>query len=480
MTVPTADLDQVLTNVDEHLEESISRLETFLKIPSISTDPAFKADCRTAAQWLVDQLSDLGFDASLRDTPGHPMVVAHYIVNHDTIDDAGAQNDDGNLIPHVLFYGHYDVQPTDPIEEWDTPPFEPTRKTGEDGVDRIFARGAADDKGQLMTFIEAVRAMINASFVHSLNMTLLFEGEEESGSPSLDAFLTQNTAELSHDVALVCDTGMWDSQTPAITTRLRGMAHEEIVITGPSIDLHSGLYGGAAMNPIRVLTKILGEMHDETGRVIIDGFYDGVEELPAETAAQWKALEFSEKQFLGDVGLGLAAGEKNYSLLEQLWSRPTVDVNGIIGGYTGDGSKTVIPSKASAKLSFRLVGEQNPAHVLDGFRKFVMARLPQDCSVEFLTEGGASPALEVVEGNPSLRKAAIALKDEFGREPVMMGCGGSIPIVGTLKDVLGMDSILVGFGLADDAIHSPNEKYDINSFHKGIRSWVRIIASLDS
>jgi len=469
----TNDLNQVLTNIDENLQLSVSRLMTFLKIPSISTDPAYKSDCRTAAQWLTDQLNDLGFNASLRDTPGHPMVVAHYIVNDST-------NANGKHVPHILFYGHYDVQPPEPLEEWNSPPFEPIIKTGEDSIERIFARGASDDKGQLLTFIEAVRAMINASFIQPLNMTLLFEGEEESGSPSLDAFLAENSDELSHDVALVCDTGMWDAQTPAITTRLRGMVHEEVTISGPEIDLHSGLYGGAAINPIRVLTKILGDMHNENGTITIDGFYDGVSELPDETAEQWNKLNASAQELLNDVGLSEAAGEKEHSILEQVWSRPTADVNGIWGGYTGAGTKTVIPAKASAKISFRLVGEQDPAKVLQGFRDFVKQRLPSDCKVSFFDEGGASPALEISQDNHYLKQAAVALEDEFGKKPVMMGCGGSIPIVGAFKEVLGMDSILVGFALSDDAIHSPNEKYDVNSFHKGIRSWARIIAALGS
>ena len=474
-TPTTNDLNQVLTNIDENLQESISRLMAFLKIPSISTDPAYKHDCRTAAQWLVDQLNDLGFNASLRNTPGHPMVVAHYIVNDST-------NANGKHVPHILFYGHYDVQPPEPLEEWNSPPFEPVIKTDKDGNERIFARGASDDKGQLLTFIEAVRAMINASFTQSLNMTLLFEGEEESGSPSLDAFLAENTKELSHDVALVCDTGMWDAQTPAITTRLRGMVHEEITISGPDIDLHSGLYGGAAINPIRVLTKILGDLHDQDGKVTIEGFYDGVNELPEETIAQWKELDNKALVLLSDVGLDEPAGETGRTILEQIWSRPTLDVNGIWGGYIGAGSKTVIPAKASAKISFRLVGTQDPAKVLQGFREFVNQRLPSDCEIVFHSDdpanGGASPALEISQDNPSLKQAAQALEDEFGKKPVMMGCGGSIPIVGAFKDVLGMDSILVGFALSDDAIHSPNEKYDVNSFHKGIRSWVRIIAAL--
>ncbi len=461
-----SDLNNVLDAIDNGLEESLERLEEFLKIPSISTDPAYRDACRKAGQWLVDQLSDLGFDASLRDTPGHPMVVAHYIIN------------DSNKTPHILFYGHYDVQPPDPLDEWHTPPFEPQRRTGKDGMQRIYARGAADDKGQLLTFIEALRAMINASYSHLPNMTLLFEGEEESGSPSLEGFLIANREELSHDVALVCDTGMWDANTPAITTRLRGMVHEEVTITGPSIDLHSGLYGGAAMNPVRVLSKILADLHDENGSVTIKGFYDGVPELPKATKQQWDALNFDATEFLGGVGLSIPAGEKGYSALEQIWSRPTADVNGIYGGYMGEGTKTIIPSKATAKISFRLVGQQDPQAILDNFRIFVRQRVPADCKVKFNYEGGAAPALEVAEDHPAVKTAARALTEEFGQQAVMMGCGGSIPIVGSFREILGMDSVLVGFGLSDDAIHSPNEKYDINSFHKGTRSWARILSAL--
>lgn len=464
-------LDTILANVDENLEVCLERLDEFLRIPTISTDPAYKADCIRGANWLVDQLDGLGFDVCLHRTPGHPMVVAHHMV------ETSAKAADKN-VPHILFYGHYDVQPPDPLNEWHTPPFEPVRKIGKDGAERIYARGAADDKGQLLTFIEAVRAMFNATFDKSLNMTLLFEGEEESGSPSLEGFLDENAAQLSHDIALVCDTNMWDEYTPAITTRLRGMVHDEITITGPSIDLHSGLYGGPAINPIRVLSKILADMHDETGRVTLDGFYDGVSDLPEKTARQWRDLDLTPEKFLGDIGLHIPAGETGYSVLEQVWSRPTLDVNGIYGGYTGEGTKTVIPSKASAKISCRLVGKQDPEKIKSALRKFVTERLPGDCSVEFLNEGGASPALEISEDLPELQKVVDALRDEFGKDPVLMGCGGSIPVVGEFKTRLGMDSILVGFGLPDDAIHSPNEKYDINSFHKGIKSWVRILDAL--
>ncbi len=462
-----ADLRAVLTSAEENVENSIGRWLDLLTIPSISTDPAYKAECRRAGRWLVRELNSLGFKASLRATPGHPMVVAHYERKNSAAD-----------APHVLFYGHYDVQPVDPIEMWNSPPFEPLRKKGGDGVEKIYARGAADDKGQLMTFLEASRAWIATTGSLPLNVTILFEGEEESGSPSLEPFLKANRKELSHDVALVCDTNMWDARTPAITTRLRGTVHDEVIITGPDIDLHSGLYGGAAINPIRVLTSILGDMHDKRGRVAIPGFYDGVRDLPRKTRVQWHGLKMTARKFLGPVGLALPAGESNRTLLEQIWSRPTADVNGIIAGYTGEGSKTVIPSRALAKISFRLVAGQDPQKVRKSFRAFVKQRLPKDCQVAFGPDKGASPAIEIAEDNPYVQIAAAALRDEFRRAPVMMGCGGSIPIVNSFKGLLGMESLLVGYGLQDDAIHSPNEKYNISSFQRGIRSWARIIGAL--
>ncbi len=459
-----SDIAAILNHVDANLDASLDRLFDLLRIPSISTDPAYKADCRKAGQWLVNDLNGMGFQASLRDTPGHPMVVAHY---------AGPEGR-----PHVLFYGHYDVQPADPLEKWNTPPFEPQRVTGRDGVERIYARGANDDKGQLMTFIEASRAWINKTGGLPFSVTVLCEGEEESGSPSLEPFLEANRDELSRAVALVCDTGMWDPDTPAISTRLRGLAHEEVTIIGPRIDLHSGFYGGAAHNPIHVLMKILSDMRDADGRITIPGFYDGVPELPEATAKQWQGLNFDEAKFLGDVGLATPAGEKGRSVLEMTWSRPTLEVNGIFGGYTGKGTKTVIPSEATAKVSMRLVGQQDPDHVLNVFRNFIEARLPDGCQVRWGGRGEGSPGIEIPEDNPWLNKAARALQDEWNKPAVMMGCGGSIPVVRAFEDILGMKSLLVGFGLPDDALHSPNEKYNLKCFHKGIRSWVRIIGEL--
>jgi acetylornithine deacetylase/succinyl-diaminopimelate desuccinylase-like protein len=455
-------LDSALSIIDRDLDKSLERLFALLRIRSISTDPAYRGECRKAADWLAQELASLGFEAAVRPTAGHPMVVAH-----------GGPKNGG---PHVLFYGHYDVQPPEPLELWQTRPFEP-RIIGANGARRIVARGVADDKGQLMTFVEACRAFVTAEGKLPLPITVLLEGEEETGSPSLPAFLDAHKAELRADVALVCDTDMWSKTTPAVTTMLRGLVLEEVIVTGADRDLHSGLFGGAAVNPIHVLSHVLADIHDAKGSISIPGFYDGVGELDAEIRAQWRALKFDERRFLADLGLKRPAGEEGRSVLEQIWARPTCDVNGIVGGYTGVGSKTVIPAKASAKISFRLVGKQDPAAVRQAFRAFVQARLPADCKAEFLSHG-ASPALQLPLSSPYLAKARAALAAEWQREPVLKGSGGSIPIVGAFKRELGMDSLLVGFGLDDDRIHSPNEKYDLASFHKGGRSWARILAAL--
>jgi acetylornithine deacetylase/succinyl-diaminopimelate desuccinylase-like protein len=457
----------VLAAADRGFDKSLDRWFELIRIPSVSTDPGHAEDCARAARWLEAELTGLGFDARAYETPGRPMVLAHYVP--------------GNMppkTPHLLFYGHYDVQPADPLELWNSPPFEPTRKIDADGVERVYARGAADDKGQLMTFVEAARAWIATTGSLPFRATFLIEGEEESGSPSLVPFLKEHRDRLACQAAFVCDTNMWDAKTPAITTRLRGLVHEEMTITGPSIDLHSGMYGGPAMNPIRVLTNILAQLHDAKGKVTIPGFYEGVGEPSRVVKAQWQALKFSERKFLGAVGLKKPAGEKGRSALELIWSRPTAEVNGIWGGYTGAGTKTVIPSKAHAKLSFRLVDKQNPEKVLKAFQAFVRKRIPKDCKVEFSGRGGGSAAIAIPEDNVWIARSARALKDEWGRDAALIGSGGSIPICRYFKDILGMDSVLVGFGLDNDAIHSPNEKYDLNSFRRGIRSWVRIMGEV--
>ncbi|HKQ95782.1 MAG TPA: dipeptidase [Aestuariivirgaceae bacterium] len=460
------DLSDVLDTIDRDLDRSVERLFELVRIPSISTDPAHRDDCRRAADWLVAELKGLGFDATAHRTAGHPMVVGHYTP-------AGAKRG----MPHVLFYGHYDVQPADPLDKWTSPPFAPERRRDGKGVERLYGRGTADDKGQLMTFIEACRAWLAARGPLPCRITILCEGEEESGSPSLLPFLKAHGRELKADIAFICDTDMWDARTPAITMSLRGLLHEEVTVTGPRIDLHSGLFGGAVVNPIRALAGVLAGLHDRDGRVSVPGFYAGVREPSAATRRAWKALKFSEKKFLNAVGVGQPAGERGYSVLEQIWARPTAEINGIYGGYTGEGTKTVLPSEATAKVSFRLVGRQDPARIRASFRRWVRARLPKDCKVMFEGRGG-NPAMEVDAKNPFVRKAVSALTAEFGRAPVLKGSGGSIPIVRHFREKLGLESVLVGFGLEDDAIHSPNEKYDLSSYHRGIRSWARVLATL--
>ena len=455
-------LDTVLDRIDKDFDQSLDRLFTLLRIQSVSTDPAYNAQCRAAANHVAADLTSIGFASEVRPTPGHPIVVG--------------KSPSGSG-PRVLFYGHYDVQPVDPLDLWKTPPFEPRIDTLPDGRKSIVARGACDDKGQAMTFVEACRAWKNATGKLPLPITLMIEGEEECGSKNLFGFVRDNADEFKLDLALVCDTSMWDTNTPAITTSLRGLVYEEVRLTCADRDLHSGLFGGAAQNPIRVLARILAAMHDDNGRVTIPGFYDGVKELPPDIKADLMGLNLTTEKFLKPVGLKVPAGEKDRTLIEQIATRPTAEINGIIGGYTGEGAKTVIPGTALAKVSFRLVGEQNPNKVRDAFRAFVKARLPVDCKAEFGNFADA-PAIALSYDNPALNKARTALAAEWGTKAVTIGAGGSIPIVGDFKSILGMDSLLVGFALDDDRVHSPNEKFDLKCYHKGIRSWARILAAL--
>ena len=376
MPAPSSDtVATVLRHIDTSLEASRGRLFDLLRIPSISAQPDHKPDCVRAAEWVRDQLAGLGFRAEVRPTAGHPVVVAHH---------AGPAGYQG---PHVLFYGHYDVQPVDPLELWHSPPFEPQLVDGPHGK-RFVARGAVDDKGQAMMFIEAMRAWKDAAGGIPARITVLIEGEEEVGSPNLEPFLVANKDELASDLALISDTGMWDVDTPAITTMLRGMTYVQVTLKAANRDLHSGLYGGSALNPINALTRILGDLQDANGRIQLPGFYDKVKPVSNAQRAQWDALGFDEAAFLGKIGLTTPAGERGYSALERLWARPTADINGIWGGYTGAGSKTVIASEASAKVSFRLVPNQDPDEVLEQFKRFVADRLPPGATVEYDSRTG--------------------------------------------------------------------------------------------
>lgn len=457
-----SDLDPVLNDIDSDLDNALERLFEFLRIESISTDPAFAPECRRAAEWMRGTLEALGFETRIEETSLHPLVLAHR-------PKPGA--------PHVLFYGHYDVQPVDPLNLWRHPPFEPRIAEDAEGDRRIVARGASDDKGQVMTFVEACRAHLAMNGDLPVGVTILIEGAEENGSQGLPEWVAANRDHLKADVALVCDTGMWDRQTPQITTSLRGLAYFEVKVTCADRDLHSGFFGGAARNPIHVLSRILADLHDAEGRVTLPGFYEGVREPPPELLEQWRGLGLTADRFLEPIGLREPAGERGRLPIELIQSRPACDVNGIVGGYTGEGTKTVIASQASAKVSFRLVDDQDPEALARTFEAFVRERVPADCRVEVICYKG-SRAVALPYDMPQLAAAQAALAAEWGRPAVAVGAGGSIPIVGDFKRLLGLDTLLIGFGLDDDRIHSPNEKYELSSFHKGTRSWARILAAL--
>ncbi|MHC4414744.1 MAG: dipeptidase [Planctomycetota bacterium] len=457
-------LAPVLERLDAESDEALERLCALLRIPSVSTDPAYRTETRRAAELLAGDLASIGFDARVHQTANHPMVTAHH------------PGPETRSVPHILYYGHYDVQPPDPLELWDSGPFEPTIVDGPHGK-RIVARGAVDDKGQLMTFIEAFRAWMNVHKTLPVKVTVLLEGEEEAGSQSLDPFLEANKNALRADVCMISDTGMWDVNTPAITYMLRGLVYVEITLHGPSHDLHSGMYGGAVANPANELVRILGALKDDRGVVRIPGFYDDVAELSEAESSQWDRLHFDEAAFLAGAGLKTTVGEAGRSLLERIWSRPTCDINGIWAGYTGDGAKTVIPARASAKLSFRLVPRQDPGRIHEHLLAFLNERTPPDCRWEVKSHG-ASPAVRVPTESPYLEAAVRGLTSTFDHKPVLVGCGGSIPVVGSIQRILGFDSLLVGFGLDDDRVHSPNEKFELRCFQMGARSHAAILGEL--
>lgn len=457
------DISAVLERVTANLDAAQQRWFSLLRIPSVSAQPAHAADCLNAAEWLRAELAGMGFEAAVRATAGHPVVIAQH-------------PGPGGDAPHLMFYGHYDVQPAEPIELWDHPPFEPTLVEGPHGP-RVYARGAVDDKGQVMLWLEALRAWHDETGSLPVRVTVLIEGEEEVGSPSLDAFIEAHRDELTADIAVISDTGMWNIDTPALTTRLRGMVYSQVTLKAAARDLHSGIFGGSALNPINALTRIVGQLHDHAGRVQLPGFYDGVTDLTSEQRTAWETLGFDESAFLGGIGLSQPSGEADRGALERLWARPTADVNGIWGGYQGPGSKTVIAAEAGAKISFRLVPGQDPARIAESLRQFVSERAPADAKVE-VEIFSASAGIEIAGDGPFVKAAERALASEYGRSAVLIGCGGSIPVVESLRRLLGLDCLLMGFGLDDDQVHSPNEKFEVACFRHGIRSHARLLGEL--
>jgi len=457
-------LDSVLTRVNGDLDNALERWSELLRIPSVSTDSAYAADMRRAADWLVTTLQPLGFTVEVRETDGHPVVLGHY-------------PGPGGDAPHVLYYGHYDVQPPDPVEAWDADPFEPTLIDSPHGR-KMVARGAVDDKGQLMMWVEALRAWHAEHGELPIAATVLIEGEEEVGSKNLRPFLEQAKDELAADVCVVSDTTMWDVDTPAITYTLRGLLYTEITCHGPDRDLHSGFYGGAVENPLNALSSVIARLRDENGQVRVPGFYDDVEEPSAAELDAWRSLAVDEAGFLAGAGVSTrGGGESDRSLLERLWSRPTCDVNGIIGGFTGEGAKTVIPTHGTAKISFRLVPHQDPDKLARALQAFLDTETPGGCQCE-LTIHSAAPAIRIPTESSYLQAARSALQRVYGREPVLMGCGGSIPIAAWARDILGIDTLLMGFSLDDDGMHSPNEKFEVTCFQRGIRSHVTLLDEL--
>ncbi len=457
-------ITEALDTAEATAPDAQARWLDWLRIPSVSAQPAHAPDCRRAAEWARDRLLELGFEADLREIPGHPVVVAHH----------SGPGTEG--LPRVLYYGHYDVQPAEPLDLWHSAPFEPAVVDGPHGK-RVVARGAVDDKGQVAMWLEAFRAWHQTHGTMPLPITVVIEGEEEVGSANLEAFLREYAPDLRADIAIVSDTDMWDIDTPALCTSLRGLVYMQVDLLAASRDLHSGMFGGSALNPINALTAVLGRLHDADGRVAIPGFYDGVQDVPAAQAAQWAGLGFDESAFLGDIGLSVPVGEKGRGGLERLWARPTCDINGIWGGYTGEGSKTVIAAEAHAKVSFRLVPGMDPDRIAQGFEDFVRAHVPADARLTFHRFGN-SPGMRVPTDSRFVTAARTALEAEYGRPAVLVGGGGSIPVVEAFKRILGLDTLMMGFGLNDDRIHSPNEKFEVACFRHGLRSHIRLLGAL--
>lgn len=454
-------LDDILQKFDRVEEEVLERLFALMRVKSISTDPAFARECSTAVKRLGAEFASLGFAVERVETKGHPALLARY-------------HQDGDARRHFLFYGHYDVQPVAPLADWTHPPFEPEVING-----LIHGRGASDDKGQLRTFIEAIRALIAELGALPFDLTVLIEGEEEIGSPHLANILQDKCADQSFDSVLVCDSPMWDENTPAINVRLRGMVSEEVVLTTGRREVHSGLYGGPARNAAQVMAMLLASLHADDGSVAVPGFYDTLTPVPDAIKQSLTRLQFDAANYLADLGQTEAAGEKNFSPLEQTWLRPTAEINGIEAGYTGAGIRTMVPNKAVAKISFRLVQGQDPQTIRAAFRSYLEAMLPADCTIGFANLGSALP-VAVDTGSQDFATICAALEAEWDQPVALTGVGGSLPVAAMIQQVLGLDCMLVGFALPQDNIHAPNETYRLESFRRGIRSWIRILSALTS
>jgi acetylornithine deacetylase/succinyl-diaminopimelate desuccinylase-like protein len=455
-------LNAVLSNLKTRESQSIEGLKAFLRIPSVSTQPEHKGDCQACAQWLVDQLVPMGMKASVEQTKGHPIVLA--------------KNDHNPGRPTVLVYGHYDVQPPEPLDQWITPPFDPTIRKTDAGTDAIYARGAVDDKGQVWCHVEAFRAW-QANGGLPVNVTAIFEGEEEIGSDNLEHFLISRKADLKADIAVISDTGQFARGIPAITYGLRGLVYMEVIVTAAGFDLHSGMYGGAVPNPANILCEVLATLHDAKGRVNIPGFYDDVAPLKQAERDAWAKLALDDAKFAAELKMAGLQGEEGYTNLERRWARPTCDINGLTSGYQAVGAKTIIPANASAKVSMRLVPSQDPRKIQAAFEQAIRERLPKTVTVEF-RQFGAAPAVVVPIEGKAMQLAARSVKDGFGKEPVLIREGGSIPVVGQIKSILGIDTLLIGFGLPDDRVHSPNEKFDLDALHNGTRTAASLYSEL--
>lgn len=454
-------IDAILERLALNEGQALDRLFDILRIPSISTMPEHARSCEKAAAWFFNAFSEMGFSAQIVATPGHPAVVAQY------------RNPDPDR-PHIVYYGHYDVQPTDPIAAWTTDPFEPAIADSEHGP-QIVARGAADDKGQVVAWMEAFRAHLAVDGCLPVHVTAIVEGEEETGSPHFEHVLYALGGDFHGDAAIISDGTMWDRSTASITTQLRGLVYLEVTVATASMDLHSGLFGGAVPNAAHCLCMLLANLIGTDGRIAVPGFYDDVKLPPAHILSAWKDLEFDEVRFLEAVGLTQVTGEHGYSLLERLWSRPTAEVNGIWGGFTGLGTKTVVPKNATAKVSFRLVPGQDPQKVVAGFRQFADEYLGPDCRAE-IDVIEAAPAVELPSNNRWSCDAIAALGDEFGKPPLQIGCGGSLEAVNAIQHVLGIPTVLFSFGLDDDRVHGPNEKFDLACFRLAARSHARLLS----